>query len=84
MECLGVSIIQRNQPKGAKPKIRRRQLSGVYLQEAIKQTGMKQVGRTTKAISIRRKTSPSAFVHHKSHMTWPGPGPKPPRWQASD
>jgi hypothetical protein len=24
------------------------------------------------------------FVHHKSHMTWPGIEPGPPRWEASD
>jgi hypothetical protein len=29
------------------------------------------------------KTCPSAAVHHKSHMTWPGFGPAPPRWEAS-
>jgi hypothetical protein len=23
-------------------------------------------------------------VHHKSHMTWPGLEPGPPRWEASD
>jgi hypothetical protein len=23
------------------------------------------------------------FVHHKSHMTWPGIEPGPPRWEAS-
>jgi hypothetical protein len=22
------------------------------------------------------------FVHHKSHMTWPGIEPGPPRWEA--
>jgi len=61
MEHLGVSVIQRNQPKGAKPKIRRRQLNGVYLQEALNQRGMKQVGCKTKAMIIWRKTSPSAL-----------------------
>jgi hypothetical protein len=24
------------------------------------------------------------FVHHKSHMTWPGIETGPPRWEASD
>jgi hypothetical protein len=24
------------------------------------------------------------FVHHKSHMTWPGLEPGPPRWEAGD
>jgi hypothetical protein len=24
------------------------------------------------------------FVHHKSHMTWPGFKPGPPRWEAGD
>jgi hypothetical protein len=24
------------------------------------------------------------FVHHKSHMTWPGLQPGPPRWETSD
>jgi hypothetical protein len=24
------------------------------------------------------------FVHHKSHITWPGLKPGPPRWEASD
>jgi hypothetical protein len=24
------------------------------------------------------------FVHHKSHMTWPGIEPEPPRWEAKD
>jgi hypothetical protein len=24
------------------------------------------------------------FVHHKSHMTWPGLEPGPPRWEAAD
>jgi hypothetical protein len=24
------------------------------------------------------------FVHHKSHMTWSGFEPGPPRWEASD
>jgi hypothetical protein len=24
------------------------------------------------------------FVHHKSHMNWPGREPGPPRWQAGD
>jgi hypothetical protein len=24
------------------------------------------------------------FVHHKSHMTWPGLEPGPPWWEASD
>jgi hypothetical protein len=24
------------------------------------------------------------FVHHKSHMTWHGFEPEPPRWEASD
>jgi hypothetical protein len=79
MECLGVSVIQRNQPKGVKPNIRGRQLSGVYMREALKHTGIKQVGRTTKAMCIRRETSHSASVHYKSHMTWPGTEPKPPR-----
>jgi hypothetical protein len=24
------------------------------------------------------------FVHHKSHMDWPGIEPRPPRWEAGD
>jgi hypothetical protein len=24
------------------------------------------------------------FVHHKSHMSWPGIEPGPPRWEAGD
>jgi hypothetical protein len=24
------------------------------------------------------------FVHHKSHMTWPGLEPEPPWWEADD
>jgi hypothetical protein len=24
------------------------------------------------------------FVHHKSHMTWPGIEPPPPLWEAGD
>jgi hypothetical protein len=24
------------------------------------------------------------FVHHKSHMTWPGFEPGPPRWEVGD
>jgi hypothetical protein len=24
------------------------------------------------------------FAHHKSHMTWPGAEPGPPRWEADD
>jgi hypothetical protein len=24
------------------------------------------------------------IVHHKSHMTWPGLEPGPPRWEAGD
>jgi hypothetical protein len=24
------------------------------------------------------------FVHHKSHMIWPGNEPGPPRWEACD
>jgi hypothetical protein len=24
------------------------------------------------------------FVHHKSHMTWPGIEPVPPRWEAGE
>jgi hypothetical protein len=24
------------------------------------------------------------FVHHKSHMDWPGIEPGPPRWEAGD
>jgi hypothetical protein len=24
------------------------------------------------------------FVYHKSHMTWPGLEPGPPRWEAGD
>jgi hypothetical protein len=24
------------------------------------------------------------FVHHESHMTWPGLEPGPPRWEADD
>jgi hypothetical protein len=24
------------------------------------------------------------FVRHKSHMTWPGMEPGPPRWEADD
>jgi hypothetical protein len=24
------------------------------------------------------------FVHHKSHMVWPGLEPGPPRWEAGD
>jgi hypothetical protein len=24
------------------------------------------------------------FVHHKSHMTWPGLQPGPPRWETGD
>jgi hypothetical protein len=24
------------------------------------------------------------FVHHKSHMTWAGLEPGPPRWETSD
>jgi hypothetical protein len=24
------------------------------------------------------------FVHHKSHMTWPGIKPEPARWESDD
>jgi hypothetical protein len=24
------------------------------------------------------------FAHHKTHMTWPGIEPGPPRWEAGD
>jgi hypothetical protein len=26
----------------------------------------------------------SHFLHHQSHITWPGLEPRPPRWEAGD
>jgi len=73
MECLGVSVIRRNQPKGVKPKIRARQLSGIYPQEALKHTGMKQVGRTTKAVysegNLSQRFCPPQIPHD---LAWNG------------
>jgi hypothetical protein len=34
--------------------------------------------------STWRKPAQCHFVHHKSHMTWPGLEPRPPRWEAGD
>jgi hypothetical protein len=34
--------------------------------------------------STQRKPAPVHFVYHKSHMTWPGLEPEPPRWEAGD
>jgi hypothetical protein len=31
-----------------------------------------------------KKLSQCYFVHHKSHMDWPGIEPGPPRWEAGD
>jgi hypothetical protein len=33
---------------------------------------------------LRVKLLQFYFVHHKSHMTWPGLEPGPPRWEAGD
>jgi hypothetical protein len=43
MELVRVSVIERNQPNGVKPKMRRRKLkSSVYWQGALKKKGVKQ------------------------------------------
>jgi hypothetical protein len=44
--------------------------------------GGMRIGRGNQ--SNRRKPTQCHFVHHKSHMTWPGIEPGPPRWEASD
>jgi hypothetical protein len=49
MEWVGFSIVERSQPKGVKPKMRGRKLRCVYWKGALKQKGLKQVGRETRA-----------------------------------
>jgi hypothetical protein len=40
------------------------------------------IGRRNR--NIRRKLAPvNHFAHHKSHMTWPGFKPGPPKWETS-
>jgi hypothetical protein len=41
--------------------------------------GMRIAGET----EVRGENLPQFhFAHHKSHMTWPGLEPGPPRWEA--
>jgi hypothetical protein len=40
-----------------------------------------RIGRENQ--STQRKPG-SRFVHHKSHMTWPGLQPRLPGWEAGD
>lgn len=74
------SVTGRSQPTGAKPTMRERKLrNGVYWQGALKKKCVKEMGRKIRATCIGSKTSHSALVHHKSHMTWPGTEPRSPQ-----
>jgi hypothetical protein len=53
MEYVGISLIDRIQPKGIKPNMGGRKLrSGVYWQAALKQEGVKQAGLKTRTACI--------------------------------
>jgi hypothetical protein len=45
-------------------------------------TGGMRIGRGTEV--LWENLTEFHFVHHKSHMTWPGLEPGPPRWEAGD
>jgi hypothetical protein len=41
-----------------------------------------RIGRGTEVVG--ENLPQCHFAHHKSHMTWSGPEPRPPKWEASD
>jgi hypothetical protein len=41
-----------------------------------------RIGRGNR--STQRKPTAVPLAHHKSRMTWPGPEPGPPRWEANN
>jgi hypothetical protein len=45
------------------------------------ESGGMKIGRETE---VPGENLPHRFVHHKSHLIWPGIKPGPQRWEASD